>query len=682
MIRDGRAIGAIVTAHRDAAPFSNKQIALVQSFAAQAVIAIENTRLLSELRESLDQQTATSEVLRVISTSPGELKPVFNSMLLNAVRLCEAKFAMLFLYEGNEFRAVCTLEVPRAWAEWLAKNPIRTHVRIPMGRAASTKQPVHVVDARTDQAYLEGLPGMVGFVELGGGRTLLQVPMLKENEVVGMIGIFRQEVRPFTDKQIALVQNFAAQAVIAIENTRLLGELRQSLEQQTATADVLSVISSSPGELEPVFRAMLANAMRICEAHFGNLLLVEDDGFRSAAFHNYPDAYIELYKAGVLRPGPQTGLGRVLATKQVVHILDLMADPDYAARDPLRVMAVEVLKARTFLAVPMLKDGALIGAIVIYRQEVRAFTDKQIELLTNFAAQAVIAIENTRLLNELRQSLDQQTATADVLKVISSSPGELQPVFNAMLENASRICEAAFGTMLLRDGDVFRRVARHNAPPDYAAFTDQNPVLPIGVSVSFDRMLKTRQVVHTRDMMTEEPDGPITKFGRARTLLTVPMVKDDELVGVIGIYRQEVKPFTDKQIELVQNFAAQAVIAIENTRLLNELRQSLEQQTATADVLRVISASPGELEPVFQSMLANAVRICDAAVGKYLSLGRRRIALGGGAQHACRLYRIDQTHRPAGDHRQYNRPYAGDQIADSHYRCFCDSQSISKEVSR
>jgi two-component system NtrC family sensor kinase len=417
MLKDGRPIGAIAVPRSQIGRFPERQIQLLQTFADQAVIAIENVRLFEaeqqrtrELSESLDQQTATSEVLRVISTSAGELRPIFDAMLLNAVRLCEAKFAMLFLYEGNDFRAVCTLDVPRAWSEWLAKNPIPTHPRIPMARAASTKKPVHVADARTDQAYLEGLPGMVGFVELGGGRTLLQVPMLQENEVVGMIGIFRQEVRAFADKQIALVENFAAQAVIAIENTRLLNELRQSLEQQTATSEVLRVISASPGELEPVFQAMLENATRICEARFGVMFRYDGEAYEFAAEVGTPPALAAFVRQrGRFLPGPNTQLHHVLQTKAVSHT------DDYAAVAP-DAPPPRLGGARSTVDVPMFKDGALVGVISIYRQEVRPFTDKQIALVQNFAAQAVIAIENTRLLNELRQRSTDLSQSLDDLR--------------------------------------------------------------------------------------------------------------------------------------------------------------------------------------------------------------------------------------------------------------------------
>jgi transcriptional regulator with GAF, ATPase, and Fis domain len=265
--------------------------------------------------------------------------------------------------------------------------------------------------------------------------------------------------------------------MVAIENTRLLSELRESLQQQTATADVLKVISSSPGELEPVFKAILANATHICGAKFGTLYLRRDEAFYATAFHNAPPAFAEARKNKPLHPSPESTFGRAASTKQVAQILDSTKGEAYRQGDPFVVAGADLGGYRTIISVPMLKDDELIGVISIYRQEVHLFTDKQIELVKNFAAQAVIAIENTRLLNELRESLQQQTATADVLRVISNSPGELSPVFNAMLENATRICEAAFGSMLLREGDAFRRVAIHNAPPTFAAFHEETSVV-------------------------------------------------------------------------------------------------------------------------------------------------------------------------------------------------------------
>src|SRR6204780_247722 len=475
----------------------------------------------------------------------------------------------------------------------MRRVPLRPDADSALGRVARTGQVAQIADVMAHRLYAERNPFFVAASELGGIRTLVAVPMLKDNQLIGAITIYRQEIRPFTDKQIELVKNFAAQAVIAIENTRLLSELRQSLEQQTATADVLRVISSSPGELEPVFQAMLENATRICEAKFGSMLLRDGDRLRRVAIHNAPPSFAKFNKeTPIVAPAVSSSLMRLMATKQVVHIADLHADDP---NDPLAKFA----DARTTITVPLLKDNEVLGIMGIFRQEVRAFTDKQIALAQNFAAQAVIAIENTRLLNELRQSLEQQTATADVLRVISSSPGELKPVFQAMLENATRICEAKFGSMLLRDGDLLRRVAIHNAPPSFAKFNREMPVVAPTVSSSLTRVMATKQVVQITDLRTDGPNDPLAKFPDARTMVTVPLLKENEVMGIMGIYRQEVRAFNDKQIALVQNFAAQAVIAIENTRLLNELRQSLEQQTATADVLRVISSSPGELKPVF-----------------------------------------------------------------------------------
>jgi len=370
----------------------------------------EVARLTRELKEALQQQTATSEVLKVISGSPGDLEPVFAAMLENAVRICDAKFGNIFRWDGGVFHLIATHNTPPAFAEVRRRLPLRTAPENLIGRMVTTKMVVHVADLAAEQAYIDQRsPQYVAAVELGGVRTFLAVPMLKENELVGAFILYREEVRPFTDKQIALVTSFAAQAVIAIENARLLNELRQrttdlteALEQQRATSDLLQVISGSPGNLEPVFQAMLENAVTICGANFGNMFLYENDAFRTVALYNAPQAYAKARMGGSFHPPPESALSRLAATKEVIQIADVRALEGYANRDPFVVAAVELAGIRTLIAVPLLQEGLLIGAIVIYRQEVRPFSEKQIEVVKNFASQVVIAIENSRLLNELR----------------------------------------------------------------------------------------------------------------------------------------------------------------------------------------------------------------------------------------------------------------------------------------
>ena len=470
--------------------------------------------------------------------------------------------------------------------------------------------------------------------------------MLKDDDAIGVIAIHRPEVRPFTGKQIELLENFAAQAVIAIENARLLGELRQrttdlteSLEQQTATSEVLRVISSSAGDLEPVFSTVLGNASRICEANFGILSLREGDASRIVALHNAPPAFAELRRREpVIRVGP---LSLLAATKRWVQIPDLTEQPAYQRGDRDVAAFIKLTGARTLLAVPMLKDDEVIGAIAVYRTEVRPFTDKQIELVRNFAGQAVIAIENARLLSELRESLEKQTATSEVLAVISRSKFELQPILQSVVDTAERLCHAEQTVIYRLQDGVYRFAAGHSAIAAYLEL-ERNTVISPGPGTVIGRAAMTRQIARIddawNDPLYEKKED--AKVGGVRSMIGVPLMRDGEPIGVIGLARCRVEPFSDGEIELVATFADQAVIAIENVRLFEaeqqrtrELTESLEQQTATSEVLQChqfvarrfsadLQCDVGKRNPYLQRAARGAL----SATTEMISLWRRTLA--------------------------------------------------------
>ena len=542
--------------------------------------------LTQELKEAREQQTATAEVLKVISSSQGDLEPVFQAMLENAVRICDASFGMLFRFDAGLVSAEAMVGVPPQFAEFWRRGPQRPGPRTAFARMIEEKRTVHITDVRIEPAYVEGEPVFVAAVNLAGFRTLLTVPMLKKNELIGAFAIYRQEVRPFTDNQIDLLTNFAAQAVIAIENTRLLSELRESLQQQTATADVLKVISRSTFDLRVVVRTLVESAAQLCEAQQAIVTQRGDDGlYRLTASFGFPDEFDEYMRQNPLAPGRATTTGRVALEGKMVHIPDVLADPEYAFPKGQQLGGY-----RSNLGVPLLRDGVPIGAFVLMRPVVKPFSDKQIELVETFADQAVIAIENTRLLSELRESLQQQTATADVLKVISRSTFNLQVVLDTLVESAARLCGADKARILRptgKEASYYVAALYGSTTPEYEEHVRTLKLFPGRGSV-VGRVLLEGKSVHIPDVLTD-PEYTLRETARLagyRTSLGVPLLREGNSIGLLVLQRATVRPFIDKEIELAETFADQAVIAIENVRLFDEVQASTRDLAKSLDDLR------------------------------------------------------------------------------------------------
>ncbi len=624
MLRDETPLGVIFCWRREPRAFTNTQIALVQTFADQAVIAIENVRLFtelearnSELRVALEQQTATSELLKVIGRSTFDLQPVFETLAENAVRLCEAKQAFIFRFDGEFLRVVASYNVSPELKAFFDQNPVAPGGGSVAGRAALERRTIHVDDVRRDASYTWAARQVDPY------RTVLVIPMLRAGELMGAIGVNRHEVRPFTESQVTLMETFADQAAIAIENARLLTELQtknadltEALEQQTATAEILKVISGSPTDVQPVFDTIVANAVNLCGARMGAVYRFDGELVHIAAHYNYPPEAVEVLRRMYPRPPqPDQASGRAILARAVTQIEDMLADPEYRR---------EVTIAggwRSILAVPMLRDGAPIGAIVITRSEAGPFSDGHVELLKTFADQAVIAIENVRLFKELAtrngeltEALEQQTATSEVLRVISSSQTDLQPVFDIIAESAVRLCGAEASTVTRFDGEWVHLVAVYGSSAKGVDALRREFPLRLSGTAAAARSIRDRAMVHIPDVLTdrEYTIQEAAVAARFRAVLSVPMLREGRAIGSVTIGRAEAGDFNDRQIGLLRTFADQAIIAIENVRLFQELEtrthelgRSVDELKALGEVSQAVSSTL-DLETVLTTIASRA----------------------------------------------------------------------------
>jgi two-component system, NtrC family, sensor kinase len=589
-------IGAFVLARREAGGFSQREIELVQTFADQAVIAIENVRLFDEvqaktrdLEESLQQQTATADVLKVISRSAFDLQAVLDTLVRSAAELSESSSGIIYLQYDNALHIKAHFGMRPEFVRYLEENPQKPGRGSVGGRVLLTGALQNIADAQADEEYdpvLKSNPTT---------RALLGVPLLRDGKIVGAIFLARARPVAYSQRQIELVQTFADQAVIAIENARLFEEvqaktrdLEESLAQQTATADVLKVISRSAFDLQAVFDTLIASAVELVGAVNGTICLREGESFRYRANSGLQSDFDIYLAEHPPTPGRASTAGRVILSGRVESIPDVLEDLDYV------VPAYGLNKTRSLLGVPLLRNDRVEGALVLARVEPGLFSQREIDIVQTFADQAVIAIENVRLFDEvqartkdLQEALQQQTATADVLKVISRSAFDLQAVLTTLAESARELCGASFVTLFMRDGDEMRLRAESGCTPEIVAFLHAHPIRA-GRETFTGRVMASGESVHLPDVLAdaEYNFGEAPRIGNYRAVLGVPLLREGRVEGIFGLARPEPIPFTERQIEMVRAFADQAVIAIENARLFDEVQARTQELAASLEDLR------------------------------------------------------------------------------------------------
>jgi GAF domain-containing protein len=632
LVSGGKGIGAIILSRREVRPFNSDEIALVETFAAQAVIAIENVFQFRELQTRLEREKASAEILEVISQSREDDGPVFDVILRNAARLCKAPIASLMLVNAAGTHLVMaamygeTLRAHLTGDTWPIDPPPE-----PVARSIRTARTVHSHDLSLTDEYRSGHPTYVRLVEEDGVRTDLSVPLLRYGVGFGAIILSRHVVDPFSEGDIALIETFAAQAVIAIENVRQFRELQTRLAREAATREILEVISQSRDDEKPVFDVLLRKAAQLCGAPMANLSIITDDGHHSITAAQWGEHRTEVIPVGSVWPldspyAPET----CMREGRIVHIHDL-ADTDlYLSGDPVRTLAVDNEGVRTLLNVPLVSDGRIIGCISTYRHDVRPFTPDEIALVETFAAQAVIAIENVRQFRELQTRLAREAATREILEVISQSRDDDKPVFDVVLRNAAELCHASMDCLNIISDDRSHAVMVADWGNHVA---DQFPVGKTVWSLDANSATSTCLREGRIERLEDMADSDLYRSGDPmrvaavdedglRTFLAVPLFSGDQTVACISIYRREVAPFTPDQIALVETFAAQAVIAIENVRQFRELQTRLAREAATREILEVISRNPDDDRPVFDAILGNAIRLCGADTSA-LFLGRK-----------------------------------------------------------